>query len=432
MTPREAPDEAWGLTPSPAADFQASTFPARRPHPLAFRSMRSPQRIIHGGGAGGQRRSALWALGFSGLCLCGLVALSLVVLASGPVPFTFGVVLGVLPVPVLVAAVLALDRLEPEPTRRLVLSFAWGAGLAVLLAGVINQLGMSLTTDILGQQEGRFVSAAVGAPIVEEILKGAVLFGFLWFGRREVDGPTDGIVYAGMVGIGFAMTENILYYASAAAQQGLAALVGTFVLRGIVSPLAHPLFTSMLGIGLGYAALQRGKARRVAVPLIGLLAAMVLHGFWNAAASTNLLVLAFYYLVVLVPVLFGVVIVTLADRARMVRVIARQLPQYDEHGLVSSGDVGMLSKLSNRRRARFWARSHGGSTAWRAMRDYQLAATELALLEDRVERGVADNRVVPRRRESLLRLMGAARQAFLRPVYGASEPPQPPWTRPTP
>lgn len=388
--------------------------------------MWNPQRIIHGNSAGRRRRSALWVLAFSGLCLCGLVALSLTVLASGPVPFTFGVVLGVLPVPVLVAAVLALDRLEPEPKRKLMLSFAWGAGLAVLFAGVINQLGLSLTTDILGPSEGRFVSAAVGAPIVEEILKGAVLFGFLWFGRREVDGPTDGIVYAGMVGIGFAMTENILYYASAAAQQGLAALVGTFVLRGIVSPLAHPLFTSMLGIGLGYAALRRGKATRIVVPLIGLLAAMVLHGLWNAAASTNILVLASYYLVVLVPVLFGVVIVTLADRARMVRVIARQLPQYDEHGLVSREDIGMLAKLSNRRRARFWARSHGGPTAWRAMRDFQLAATELALLEDRVERGVADPRAAPRRRESLMRLMRAAREAFPNPAGGGGGPPRPP------
>lgn len=394
--------------------------------------MWNPQRIIHGSATKPRRRSALWALGLSGLCLCGLIALSLVVLASGPVPFTFGLVLAVLPVPVLITAVLALDRLEPEPTRKLVLSFAWGAGLAVLLAGVINTVGMSLTTDLLGQSEGRFVSAAVGAPIVEEILKGAVLFGFLWFGRREVDGPTDGIVYAGMVGLGFAMTENILYYASAAAQQGLVALVGTFVLRGIVSPLAHPLFTSMLGIALGYAALRRGKAARVAVPLIGLLAAMVLHGLWNAAASANILVLAAYYLVVLVPILFGVVMVTVADRARMVRTIARQLPQYDERDLVSPEDIGMLSKLSKRRRARFWARAHGGSTAWRAMRDYQLAATELALLEDRVERGVADPHVVPRRRESLLRLMGAAREAFLRPTSGGSEPPNPPWARPTP
>ena len=37
----------------------------------------------------------------------------------------------------------------------------------------------------------------------------------LFFRRHELDGILDGIVYAGMVGIGFAFTENILYLASA-------------------------------------------------------------------------------------------------------------------------------------------------------------------------------------------------------------------------
>lgn len=364
------------------------------------------------------------------MCLCGLVALSLVALLSGPIPFILGLVLGVLPVPVLVLAVLALDRLEPEPTRRLAFSFAWGAGLAVLFAGVINTLGMSLTTNLLGPQDGRLVSAAVGAPIVEETLKGIVIAGFLWFGRQEVDGPTDGIVYAGMVGIGFAMTENILYYAQAANQQGLGALVGTFVLRGLISPLAHPLFTSMIGMALGYAALKRGKATRFGLGLLGLLAAMVLHGLWNFAASTNIAFLLVYYIAVLVPILAGVILVTVLDRRRTVRLIARQLPQYDQYGLVTPDDVQMLAKLSYRRRARFWARAHGGPVAWRAMRDYQLAATELALLEDRVERGVAKPEVAPRRRDSLARLMGATREAFMRPV--GDRPAAPPWAAPPP
>ena len=37
----------------------------------------------------------------------------------------------------------------------------------------------------------------------------------LWWRRAELDGVLDGIVYAGMVGIGFAFTENILYLAAA-------------------------------------------------------------------------------------------------------------------------------------------------------------------------------------------------------------------------
>ena len=37
----------------------------------------------------------------------------------------------------------------------------------------------------------------------------------LWWRRHELDGILDGIVYAGMVGIGFAFVENILYLAAA-------------------------------------------------------------------------------------------------------------------------------------------------------------------------------------------------------------------------
>ena len=59
------------------------------------------------------------------------------------------------------------------------------------------------------------------------------------------------------------------------------------------------------------------------------------------------------------------------------------------------------------------------------MADYQLAATELALLHKRVDRGVAEPHWFAVRRDALLALMSLARQAFLR------IPPQvrqgPPW-----
>ena len=58
-------------------------------------------------------------------------------------------------------------------------------------------------------------SLAVVAPVTEEATKGAFLLLLLWWRRHELDGVLDGIVYAGMVGIGFAFTENILYLAAA-------------------------------------------------------------------------------------------------------------------------------------------------------------------------------------------------------------------------
>src|SRR5499433_3925268 len=84
------------------------------------------------------------------------------------------------------------------------------------LAAVINTAGLLfITQPELGKSNGEFISATFGAPLVEETLKGTVLFWLLWRRRPEFDGPTDGIMYAAMVGLGFAMTENIGYYISA-------------------------------------------------------------------------------------------------------------------------------------------------------------------------------------------------------------------------
>ena len=102
--------------------------------------------------------------------------------------------------------------------------------------------------------------------MTEEATKGAFLVLLLWWRRHELDGVLDGIVYAGMVGIGFAFTENILYLAAAyngtdgIGPGGTEALTGTFIMRCLLSPFAHPLFTAFIGIGVGLAVASRSAA----------------------------------------------------------------------------------------------------------------------------------------------------------------------------
>lgn len=339
-------------------------------------------------------------------------------------PFLIALLLALLPVPLLVGCVLLLDRLEPEPRINLVLAFVWGAGVAALVAAVINTAGLVYVTQpALGNSAGQYVSATFGAPVVEETLKGLILIILLWRRRQELDGPTDGIIYAAMVGLGFAMTENIGYYIGALVRPevgGVKLLGVTFVLRGLLSPLAHPIFTSMTGLGVAYAATHRHA--RWAVPL-GLLAAMLLHGLWNGLSAFGFPGLALAY-AILACVLAGLVGVVIADRRRIVRLIWRFLPVYESTGLVTEADLRMLSTLRERRAARLWARSTGGRAAGRAMEDYQLAATELALVHLRAERGIIDPEQFEQRRRDLLWLMAAARGAFFR---RQPEPPRPPW-----
>ena len=176
------------------------------------------------------------------------------------VPFQLALPLALLPVPLLIALVLLVDRLEPEPAGNLVFCFAWGAGIAALLAGILNTVGLVYVTQpALGTSNGQFISATIGAPVVEESLKGLVLAWLLWRRRQELDGPTDGIIYAAMVGIGFAMTENIGYYISALARPGWRDTAARPVLVAVSSRRSRPMFTAMT-VGAAYAA---RTARRV-------------------------------------------------------------------------------------------------------------------------------------------------------------------------
>ena len=365
-----------------------------------------PKAILAGRSRGRPSVGAILTIAVSSACL--LVALGIMAL-EGPT-FVVGLLLALLPLPLLLAGVLALDRLEPEPPDALVAAFLWGAGVAALLAMIINTLGLTLIwVPLLGEAEGFYFTATVIAPVVEETLKGTVLFGMLWFRRHELNGPTDGIIYAGMVGLGFATVENISYYA-ATAQTGT--LAGTFVMRGLLTPLLHPLCTALTGIGVATAAMRRPGRGRVQPVVAGLAGAIALHALWNGATAFGLAGTAFAYGIGLV-VLVSLLEVVRRDRRRIVALGGQYLPQYLSTGVVTPAEVAMLSTLQGRSRARAWARNAGGPGPARAMRDYQQAATELAMLHRRYERGLVDRAVFEQRRQPLLLLMHLARQVAL-------------------
>ncbi len=387
-----------------------------------------PRAVLDGRRGG--RTPVTFIIGIAITAICGIVALGIdmaqtLAAGDGAVPFFVALPLALLPVPLLVAVVLWVDRLEPEPRGNLAFAFAWGAGIAALLALLINTAGLIyITQPELGTTRGEFVSATFGAPFVEETLNGAVLVGLLWRRRQEFDGPTDGVIYAAMVGLGFAMIENVGYYVNALVtpvRGGVELLGFTFVLRGILGPMLHPLFTSMTGLGVAGAAARLPSSPW---PVIGgWLAAMFLHGLWNGLSAVGPGGVAIGY-AVMFCVAVGVTVVLVRDRRRLVRLIGQYLPPYEATGLVTAADIGMLGSLRRRRRARAWAMAAAGLPAAEAMSDYQLAATELALLHSKVDHGVVTATEFLDRQHDLVALMHAAREAFL---SRRQAPPPAPW-----
>jgi RsiW-degrading membrane proteinase PrsW (M82 family) len=352
------------------------------------------------------------------MSLSGLLVLGAVTSSTGVMGFLIGLCLALLPLPVVLGAFRWLDRYEPEPRGLLLFAFFWGATVAALVAAVVNTASAVAIARTGGESEGMAATAVLVAPWVEEAAKGLGVLLVLWFRRAEFDGVVDGIVLAGLAGVGFAFTENILYFGEAflaggeelGLTGGFFAAGVTFVLRGVLSPFAHPLFSAMFGIGLGLAARSPSRSTRWGAPAAGFLVAVLLHATWNWASLSGLSGFFTGYVVIMVPAFALTIGVAAWSRRREGATVARHLPTYVEAGWLAPEDVPMLASLGRRRQAVRWVERRHGSGMSRALRDFQHTATELAFLRERLARGhhVQD---FPRRERELLGELARSRTA---------------------
>lgn len=184
-----------------------------------------------------------------------------------------------------VAAALVV-RLDPAAPRRLLLgAFLWGAAVAPAAALLLNEALRRWVGAVADPAAATRVVGGFAAPAVEEIAKGAGLAILAWAWRRDLRGVVDGVVFGALIGIGFAMAENLYYFGLAALAGGTAGLAESVYLRAGLGGLLHPTFTAATGAGLGWARqAERGPARALA-PGIGLASAIAQHVVWNAGGA---------------------------------------------------------------------------------------------------------------------------------------------------
>ena len=325
-----------------------------------------------------------------GFLLAALVVASYFGAAFGVQTALLAVAVAIIPLGIVIPAFLWLDRFESEPTRLLLGAFLWGALVAALVAAVTNTSAIAVLQASSDPDSALAFTAVTVAPLVEEATKGLFVLFVWWFRRREFDGITDGMVYAGVTAAGFAFTENIQYLASAYADGGGAALGATFVARCLLSPFAHPMFTVLTGVGIGVAATSRSWLPRIAGPVVGYGLAVLAHALWNLASVTGGQGLIAIYLAVEVPVFIAFVGFVAWARRHEGHLIGQFLRPYSDAGWLSPGEVSMLASMTRRREARQWARANGGRVALTSMRAFQDAASELALLRRRMHHEAAD------------------------------------------
>jgi RsiW-degrading membrane proteinase PrsW (M82 family) len=320
-----------------------------------------------------------------------------------------------------------VDRFDPEPLWVLMAALAWGAIAACGFSAPINTAVGTFGAAVGGPGVGEFLSACVSAPIVEEFFKGLGVAGIAWFLKREFDGVVDGIIYAAFVALGFAGVENVIYYAKAVLEESggeSGALAVTFVMRGLMTPWIHPLFTAMTGLGFGLARETTRPGVRIFAPVGGYLAAVFLHAVWNTAATlSGMLVLVMLPLWLLFVSAFFVMVVLLVRRKG--RIIRDHLTDEVLTGHLTPAELELVTSPISWWRATFgW----GGAPA----RRFVAAAARLALSKWHSRRAahghsqtISGAFVVPLRKELALR------RAEMSRALGRALPEPQPW-RPTP
>lgn len=189
----------------------------------------------------------------------------------------------VVPVILYVGLVYWVDQYEKEPVWLLTAAFVWGAIPAALLALLFNTLFSLPFYFIFSESSANLASGGAIAPVVEEVTKGLVLFLILIVRRQELDSPLDGIIYGAMVGMGFAMVENVLYYTTYFRESGGVGWGELVLVRGVIFGLNHALYSSMTGLGIALARMSRSWLVRLGAPLLGLATAIMLHAIHNVS-----------------------------------------------------------------------------------------------------------------------------------------------------
>ena len=284
-----------------------------------------------------------------------------------------------------------LDFLEPEPLAMQVLAFAWGALVAtsasIPASVALDDLIAKLGSPGLAADWG----AALAGPTVEEIAKTLGILAIVLIARPQINSVLDGVVYGAMVGLGFQITEDIVYALGAVALAGrgdsVQPVIATFLLRGFLSGVwSHTLFGALAGAGIGYLVVRRDKSKPVrgGVALLAALGAWCSHVLWNAPLFSDglgnggLALLAVLVFKALPPLLLILLLVR-AAHDREADYYAGQLSALGDPSLITAGELAVLRSGPRRSQARRHARLRGGRKAHAAVRRLQRAQARLAV-----------------------------------------------------
>ncbi len=302
------------------------------------------------------------------------------------------IIVGLVPAGFYAILVNWLDQHEKEPWWLLALTFLWGAVPAVILALIAQSLLDIPTTWVLGAESLAYeiVGSSLWAPITEEIVKGIGVLLVLLLFRREIDSVLDGIIYGAMAGLGFALTENVLYFTSALTEDGWGGWVFLVLLRTIPFGLNHALFTGLTGAGLAAANHAKRPVARLVAPPAGLFSGMLFHAIHNLGASLaglTCVAICFSFIFDWGGILLLGILVAIVWRQE------RDWIKTQLDGEISQEMISLMISWQKWQRARWSKLVQGDLSAWRRLRQIRQSATELAFAKQRWTRTQTDEQL---------------------------------------
>ena len=158
---------------------------------------------------------------------------------------------------------------KPSPPRLLMLSVFFGIlsfGLAVVIGLLLHRIALIETESMIDQ----LIRAMVFVGFVEEGSKFLFLRGRVFYNKQFTQ-PFDGIVHAVMIGMGFAVAENLLYVYNDAG--------GSLIARMVTAVPAHAAFAVIMGYFVGEAKVFPSSGSLY--NFMGLFFAAFAHGFYD-------------------------------------------------------------------------------------------------------------------------------------------------------
>lgn len=178
--------------------------------------------------------------------------------------------MAIAPVFIIILYIYFKDKYEKEPKHLLLFSFLLGSVVSIIITTILYR-GFDVVLPLQNDRSilEQFIKAFFVVGLTEEFSKYIIV---RYYAQTKVDfnEPYDGIMYAVMVSMGFAATENIMYVLQGGYTIAL--------IRAFTAVPAHATFGIIMGYFMGKAKFSNNRFK---LNLAGLFFAILFHGAYD-------------------------------------------------------------------------------------------------------------------------------------------------------